>query len=111
MAAGIATETETVDTAADQEKKSHANEDMKQTVMKKTLASCEDTRWNRARVGLSCGGFLEYSVSPPFITRGKPFSDAVFTKITKVIWPSPVVPISYAIQTSYQIRTAPKLSW
>ena len=42
------------------------------------LASSADIRRVGIAFGLSCGGFLEYSVFPPFINRGKRFFETHF---------------------------------
>jgi hypothetical protein len=70
-------ETEMEDTVDDLEKMTHGKDSTRATVTKRILASCGDTRCSRTVFGLSCGGFLEYSVFPPFITRGKRFFDAI----------------------------------
>jgi len=66
------------DMVGDHERTSHGREATKVVGTMKILANCEDTRCNRTAFGLSCGGFLEYSVFLPFINRGKRFFD-VFT--------------------------------
>jgi hypothetical protein len=66
-------ETEMEDTVADHEKKTHEKDSTRATVTKRILVNCEDIRCSRTLFGLSCGGFLEYSVFLPFITRGKPY--------------------------------------
>ena len=63
---------------ADHAKTIHGREHTKAMATKKILASCEDIRYSKASIGLACGGFLEYSVFLPFITRGKRFFDATF---------------------------------
>ena len=68
------TETEMEDMVDDHEKMTHEKDSMRGTVTKRILASCGDIRCSRTLFGLSCGGFLEYSVFLPFITRGKRFS-------------------------------------
>ncbi len=73
-------ETEKEDTVADRGKKNHEKDSTKATGTKRILASCEDIRCSRTSFGLSCGGFLEYSVFLPFITRGKRFFD-ISTKV------------------------------
>jgi len=70
-------ETEMEDTAADHGKKTHEKDSTRATVTKRILASCEDIRRSRTLFGLSCGGFLEYSVFLPFITRVKRLFDAM----------------------------------
>ena len=74
-------EAEMVDTMADLEKTTHGKGAMKAMGTTTILASSEDTRCSRTAIGLSCGGFLEYSVFLPFITRGKPFFDAIHSKV------------------------------
>jgi hypothetical protein len=73
--ADIATEMEAemADMVDDQEKTTHGREATKTMGTTTILASSEDTRDSRTAFGLSCGGFLEYSVFPPFINRGKRF--------------------------------------
>jgi hypothetical protein len=66
--------TETEDTVDDHERRTREKDSTRATVTKRILASCGDIRCSRTLFGLSCGGFLEYSVFLPFITRGKRFS-------------------------------------
>jgi hypothetical protein len=73
-------ETVMEDMVADHEKMTHAKDSTRAMVTKRILASCDDIRCSRTLFGLSCGGFLEYSVFLPFITRGKPFFDAISTQ-------------------------------
>lgn len=67
-------------TADDHEKTTHEKDSTRETVTKRILASCDDIRCSRTLFGLSCGGFLEYSVFLPFITRGKRFFDTISTQ-------------------------------
>lgn len=69
-----------MDTVADLERTSQERELTKAVATRRILASCEDIRCSETSLGLSCGGFLEYSVFPPFLTRGKRFFDAISTK-------------------------------
>lgn len=65
------------DTAVDHAKMTHEREATKATATKRILANCGDTKKQQDIFGLSCGGFLEYSVFLPFFTRGKRFFDAL----------------------------------
>jgi hypothetical protein len=76
-------ETETMDMPVDHAKKTHARDSTKATDIKRILGSYADTR---VLFGLSCGGFLEYSIFLPFFTKGKRFFEDTFSK---VILPSP----------------------
>jgi hypothetical protein len=67
-------ETETEDMVDGHEKMTHGKDSTRAAATKRILASCGDIRCSRTLFGLSCGGFLEYSVFLPFITRGKRFS-------------------------------------
>lgn len=73
-------ETETEDMVDGHEKMTHEKDSTRAAATKRILASCGDIRCSRTLFGLSCGGFLEYSVFLPFITRGKPFFDAISTQ-------------------------------
>jgi hypothetical protein len=73
----IAIEIEMEDMVADRARRIHEKDHTNQTAMKRILANCEDIRCNRTSRGLSRGGFLEYSIFLPFITRGKRFFDAL----------------------------------
>ncbi len=55
----------------------HGREPTKAMGTRKILASCEDIRSGKTAKGLSCGGFLEYSIFLPFTNRGKRFFDAI----------------------------------
>ena len=79
-------ETEMEDTVADHGRKTHGKDSTRATDTKRILASCVDTRRSRTLFGLSCGGFLEYSVFLPFITRGKRFFDVFDAISTKVVY-------------------------
>jgi len=74
-------ETERVDMVDGHEKMTHEKDSTRAMVTKKIPANCGDIRCSRTLFGLSCGGFLEYSVFLPFITRGKRFYDTISTKV------------------------------
>ncbi len=95
-------ETEMEDTVADHGKKTHEKDSTKATDTKRILVSCEDIRCSGTSFGLSCGGFPEYSVFLPFITRGKRFFDAISTKVVcyRLKSLSPVRPSLLSLDTN-----------
>jgi hypothetical protein len=90
----IATGIETEDTVDDHAKRIRENEKETATDTTRILANCEDIRSTERQWVCCCGGFLEYSVFLPFITRGKRFPEAISTK---VVLPSPYLPPTFTV--------------
>lgn len=64
----------------DHAKTTHARDSTKAVATMRTLESFEGTNCAaRHNFGLSCGGFFDHSVFPPYITRGKRFPSMQFT--------------------------------